>query len=482
MKLMKTSMILIAAMTLAGCQSAYRNHAKEVANSFKNGDYQTASATAKEGAAKRADDETERVIYNLEAARTAQAAGDYYGSITHYDAVHEDLRPYLDTEAQYTVSEAVATTAVNQAMRTYRGTPGERIMASSMNSLNHLAVGDRDSARLELNRAWDWQQDAIKRYQKEIEAAQKKLEKEAEDEGVAGSTSRDIPDFMKSYYSGLDNMSGYADYRNPFASHLRGVYMLTNAVDDGDRDRARFDLRQAIQDNPNCEPALRDDLQLLEGSQRHLVPPITWIYFMTGRSPYYEELEIRVPIPSSQVPTAAAAFPMLKTHDDHLRYMEVDIQDGNGPIKTVQLVDMDSVVANEFNTRLPLIISQEIMSAAAKAAATYGMSEGMGDWGTLIGTVYQQATAEADLRCWQSMPKEIQVARVLTPQGGQIQLSGPGGRNLGTASVTPGESNIVVGTLPSAMAPNPSTMSLQLTGKPIKPELKAPEQAETPAS
>ena len=47
MKLMKTSMILIAAMTLAGCQSAYRNHAKEVANSFKNGDYQTHTHSCK---------------------------------------------------------------------------------------------------------------------------------------------------------------------------------------------------------------------------------------------------------------------------------------------------------------------------------------------------------------------------------------------------------------------------------------------------
>jgi hypothetical protein len=335
MNITKTSILALTALTLAGCQSAYRNHANEVANAYKTGDYQTASTTAKEGATRRADDETERVIYNLEAARTAQAAGDYQSSITYYDAVHEDLRPYLDTEAQYTVSEAIATTAVNQAMRTYRGTPGERIMASSMNSLNHLAVGDRDSARLELNRAEDWQQDAIKRYQKEIDAAQKKVEKEAEEEGVAGTTSRDIPEFMKSYYSSLDNMSGYADYRNPFTSHLRGVYMLTNAADDGDRDRARFDLRQAIQDNPNSEPALRDDLALLEGSQRHLIPPITWIYFMTGRAPYFEELEIRVPIPVSQVPTAAAAFPMLKTHDDQLRYMEVDIQDGNGPIRTL---------------------------------------------------------------------------------------------------------------------------------------------------
>ena len=106
----------------------------------------------------------------------------------------------------------------------------------------------------------------------------------------------------------------------------------------------------------------------------------------------------------------------------------------------------------------------------------------MGDWGTVIGTVYQQATAEADLRCWQSMPKQIQVARVATPQDGRIRLTGPGGRDLGIVDVTPDESNIVVVTMPSAMAMTPSIMSIQLTGTPIKPRLMTPEQDESPAS
>ncbi|MEE2906707.1 MAG: hypothetical protein VX527_02640 [Planctomycetota bacterium] len=453
-----------AALLLAtACQSGYRNHAKTVNNAYKAGDYHQAAAVAKTGASSRASDETERVIYHLEAARTAQVAGDYEVSTTHYEAAYEDVRPFLDTEAEDTVSEAIVTTGVNQAMRTYKSTPGERIMMNSMNSLNYLAVGDRESARLELNRAADWQQDAVLRNEKRILAEQRAIESDAKKNNVAGAAKSDMPDNMKSYYSNLDNMSGYADYENPFTSHLRGIYLMTNGTDDGDRSNARLDLRKAVQANPNCEPALREDLLVLENSQRYGIPATTWVYFMTGRAPYYEELEIVVPIPVSEVPSVKAAFPVLKTNEDHVRYMEVST-DETGTVRSVELADIDGVVASDFQNRLPVIVAQELASAAGKAAATYGMSEGLGGWGTAMGTLYQHATAEADLRAWQTMPKEIQVCRVPTPANGTLRLMGAGGRSFGTIRVVPNESNIVVVTMPSAMAMSPAIMTVPLTG------------------
>ena len=46
MKIMPSTVLLLTMIALAGCQSAYRNHAKQVATSYRNGDYQTASAAA----------------------------------------------------------------------------------------------------------------------------------------------------------------------------------------------------------------------------------------------------------------------------------------------------------------------------------------------------------------------------------------------------------------------------------------------------
>ena len=467
-----------ALLCATACQSGYRNHAKTVDTSYRSGNYQQAASVAKTGADTRASDESERVIYHLEAARTAQVAGDYEVSTIHYEAAYEDVRPFLDTEAEDTISDGIATTAVNQAMRTYKSTPGERIMLNSMNSLNYLAMGDRDAARLELNRAGDWQQDAVLREEARIMVEQQAVEADAKKNNVEGAAKGDVPSNMKSYYSNLDNMSSYADYENPFTSHLRGIYLMTNGTDDGDRSNARLDLRKAVQTNPNCEPALREDLMVLENSQRHALPPTTWVYFMTGRAAYYEELEITVPIPVSEVPTATAAFPVLKTNEDHVRYLEIDTDEA-GTVRSVELADIDGVVATDFRNRLPVIIGQELASTAAKAAATYGLSEGLGDWGTALGTVYQTGTAEADLRAWRTMPKEVQLCRVPTPANGKIRLMGAGGRSLGTVNVIPNQSNIVVVTMPSAMAMSPSIMTAPLTGPmPQKTPRMASENAQ----
>jgi hypothetical protein len=270
-------------------------------------------------------------------------------------------------------------------------------------------------------------------------------------------------------------MSGYADFRNPFADHLRAVFLMSNFVDDGDLVTARSDLRTTLSSSPGAEPALREDLLLLENSQRKALPPTTWIYFLTGRAPHLEELQITIPIPVREVPTATAAFPLLKFNDDYMTYLEVKTTEGD-PVRSVELIDLDSAVGSEFKTRLPTIVAQEILSATAKAAATYGMTKGMGDYGTVLGTIYQTGSAEADLRSWRTMPKEIQLCRVPTPADGVISLAGPGGRSLGAVQVAPGENNVVFVTIPSRWAAAPSIMVAQLTGT-LKPTLPSTADA-----
>ena len=132
-------------------------------------------------------------------------------------------------------SEAVVTTAVNQSMATYRGTPNERILMSTMQAINYMELGDMESARIELNRAHDWQQDAELRYAKEIEREQAKIAEEAEDEALETETDEQsgLPTSVASHYAYLQDLRGYGAYRNPFPSHLRGVFLLARGADIG---------------------------------------------------------------------------------------------------------------------------------------------------------------------------------------------------------------------------------------------------------
>ena len=463
--------LLLAAGT--GCQSAYRSHTTSVVAAYTSGDYPLAASLSAQGAERNQNDETERVIYNLEAARTAQVAGKHEASSTYYDAVYEDTRPYLSNKAEDSITEGIVTTAVNQAMSTYKATPGERIMSTSLNAINFLALGDLDLARIELNRAADWQEDASDRYASQIEAAQKKIRSQARKKDLDEDLPDGVPEYMRSFYANLEDLSGYGDYGNPFASHLRGIYLMACGSGPGDRSNAEFELRQAAEMNPACLPALAADLAVLQ-NRTQAQPPTTWVYFMTGEVAHFEEFRLDIPIPVGNVNYVSAAFPRLETTPNPADTLDVAAgQDANA--RGSLLVDMDDVVGSEFSVRLPTIILQEITSSATKAAATWAARESAGEYAQLAGILYQAATTSADLRSWRTLPKQILVARTLTPDSGKLTLSTASGRSLGTTSVIPGECNLVVVTLPSTAAPRAAIDSIQLSGR--NPGRKTPNNA-----
>jgi len=457
------SVTLLGMAILPACQRGYRKHTESVVETYKSGDYVNAAAIASSGADIVSSDESDRVVYNLEAAHTLQTAGDYEGSKHYYDLVYEDVRPYLDTKAEAKFSEGAATTVVNQTVSIYRGTPGERIMSCTMNSINCLALGDVESARVELNRSADWQEYAKNKYAKKMAEAQRAAKKEAEEGNVGDAVARDgLPSHMDQHYAHLENLSGYGDFQNPFASHLRGVFLLSCGVGAGDRELARWDLSHAVQLNPTCTKAVEPDLQAIETSSRYATPPTTWVYFMTGQAAYLSELRLDIPIPSTEVGYVAAAFPQLETNSDFIPYMVVKTNDG-GEIESCLLVDMDSVVGSEFSVRLPTIVAQEIASSAVKAIATHVAANEDGIFGAIL-FGYQAASTAADLRSWHTMPKQVQVCRVLTPKDGKLHLYGGRTMNFGTVNVVPNEDNIVVVTLPSSYAVEPAIMTVQLSG------------------
>ena len=467
-----TFMMLPVLLTAGiGCQSAYRSHTTSMVAAYTSGDYPLAASLGAQGAERRQDDDTERVIYNLEAARTAQVAGQHDASLRYYGDVYEDTRPYLSNKAEDSITEGIVTTAVNQAMATYKATPGERIMSNSLNALNYLALGKRDLARIELRRAADWQEDAENRYASQIEAAQKKIRKEAKKKDLEDSLPDGVPDYMSSFYANLDDLSGYGDFGNPFASHLRGIFLMSCGSGPGDRRNAAFELRQVAEMNPACRPALAADLAVLENPNRPQ-PPTTWVYFMTGEVAHLEELRLDIPIPVGDVNYVSAAFPRLETTPNDANTLEVTATD-ESPVHGSLLVDMDDVVGSEFSVRLPTIIIQEIASSAGKAAATWAAKESAGDYAQLVGILYQAATTSADVRSWRTLPKQILVARTPTPPTGALSFSTASGRSLGTATVTPEECNLVVVTLPSTAAPGAAIDSIQLSGRisgPVTPK------------
>ncbi len=444
---------------VAGCQNSYRESSAQVVQLELRGQYLEAATLASGTAEANRTSELNRVIYLLEAARTMQIAGEVGESDRYYAAAFEIIRPYLDQKAENRVTEAVSTTLLNQTLEEYKGTVVERIMLSTFQALNKIALGDYASARVELNRARDWQQDAVARAKAQIEKAQKDLKAEARKNDLPGRTL-EVPSELKRAYSGLADLEGYADWRNPFASWLRGIFLLANANDDGDLGNARFDLRDVVAMNPKTASLVDPDLEAIESLR---LQPRTWVVFMSGLAPDLEQLRLDIPIPVGNVNYVAAAFPILKPRPAGVSGLR--IADGEDAVEGVLLANVDAMVAADYEKRIGVIVGQEILSAALKTTATWAASQAAGDYAgfaQLGGILYQALSTSADLRSWKTLPQSIYAAGIPTPASGTLTVHSSTGRLLATPEVDPEGFNLVTIILPSSAAPNAAVQSLRL--------------------
>jgi hypothetical protein len=480
--------IACVASLASGCQQNLRKTVAAIDSAYSAGEYDRAAKRAETALADNGDDAQDRLVWLMESGRTQQAAGGIDGSITAYDRAVDEVRPYLDSKAEATITEALVTTTVNQTMRIYRGTPPERIMLCTLQGANLLQKGDLARARVELNRAADFQQDAVQRHAKDIASAQEKADKEWKQKGwnqaVAANATESVRKAQAAPAATTDPATrGYASFANPFTSYLRAVFLVATSSESGDRQNARADLR-AVQEMMPGHAAAAADIALIDSGIAHQSAAVTWVFFLTGMAPDYKEFRLDIPIPVGNVNYVSAAFPILRKRGDFVPSCAVA---GEGGARSELLADVDAMVETDFDSRLPLIVTQEIISSAAKAAATWAASQAAynsssnstaGILVQIAGIAYQAASTAADLRCWSTMPKQIAVLRVPTPADGRLELVREGGAPLCTLEVRAGAPNIAFVTLPSVKALKPAVLMYR-GGEPVPATATPPAPAPT---
>jgi hypothetical protein len=138
-------------------------------------------------------------------------------------------------------------------------------------------------------------------------------------------------------------------------------------------------------------------------------------------------------VATKDVPYFGVAFPKLNFDDRYDRGLVVRAA-GEAPLSTAVLCDMDSVIAQEFKNDLPDVVVKTLISAGAKAAALYGLHQetrqAANDPNNVVDTLtqlgglfYQAAVNHADLRTWETLPKEFLFCRLETPPDHKLTVT-----------------------------------------------------------
>jgi len=457
------TLLIVVAVFLNACAT----HTSESENARKSWALGNTQATKTELFSKVKDNEDsgDSLIWILEYAAAARANKDLQASVDSFLNAHNKIAEF-EEEPDVKLVEETSAIFTNQSFIPYKGYNYDKIMLGVYQALNYLELKDFDKAAVELKKLENFQINAERLNQERIERETKVLKKaQAQNKDSNYDVNKTLSDpvahkklqqiYGNDYKKNTSAMEAKALYVNPFADWLSGVFFMNKAIDNSEKEKAASFLRFASEMTANKSQFILSDLKIAEDfadGKIQKLPDVTYVIYESGIAPRREQIRIDLPlyIIQGDIPHVGINFPYLKKEDSFVPTLNIKV--GNEIFQTELIADMDSIITREFNDILPMIITKTIISSAVKSAAQYGIKQAAGDgWGGLAAnlalSVYQMAMNDADLRTWTTLPKQIQIARIETPQDGMIIVGDT------PIKVNPQGTNIILAKRMSAISP-----------------------------
>ncbi|HEX5340457.1 MAG TPA: hypothetical protein VFX47_06210 [Gammaproteobacteria bacterium] len=365
----------------------------------------------------------DQTLYLLNKAMILRMQDDYADSVAAFEQA-KHLMNYLEATS---ISENAAALTLTENLRSFQGELYERLLLHVYQGLNYLQIGDADSARVEVQQI----DDLLKRLYPGTDAAPNGGDAFAryfsalvyED---AGDPSDAMIAYRKTYQA--YHAEGVADANMPqdlqvslcrFADYL-GL----------DQERDDYQRRFGIESWPPVLPAGGDpDGQLV-------------FVFSNGLAPRKLAVTSVVQDPVSGH-FFSISLPRLQRRRPAVNNASIEIAGQSAVTRQVESVDYDATRA--LGVKIPRLTAYEISRNVARQALANQADkrqQGVGALLSFIGTAVDQA----DTRIWNTLPDDIQLARLRLPPGSydlSVSLRGDGGntvrsKTFGNVLIKPG--------------------------------------------
>ncbi|MHB8120553.1 MAG: COG3014 family protein [Desulfuromonadaceae bacterium] len=379
----------------------------------------------------------DRILYSMERGRYAQVVEKTDISMADFKVSMEKIREN-DEKALISASAFganVAATMVNDNAIPYAGEGYERVLLHHYQALNYLKKKDIEGAGVEVRRANAEQDDALRRFEDELDEARE----EAANKRI-NSTSA-----VESRYAQMDEVAGKVknSFQNAYTFYVSAfIYELLNQPDD-----AYIDYKKALEIYPDNSYLQKDvvrlavklgrDDELDELQQRFALKEQRFIdessdasgellvLFEDGFVP--QKREIKIPLPAGRAGLVTIAFPIYEERwslQTPLRILNNNVLVGS----TEPICDVRALAVKALKEKAPVIATRQIIRAVAKGVAAAEARKQMGDFGLLATNIWNILSENADLRSWLTLPSNAQILRTTLPAGHyQLALQHPMG-------------------------------------------------------
>lgn len=383
---------------LSGCASQkLMTGQHQMQSSFRMGDYERAARIAdslKEHEIYKAKD---RVLYALEKGTITYFQGDHEQSVESFTNAEE----YMDQFFTKSASTGVKAFLTNDNKLNYNGEVYEDVYLNGFKSLSYLQMDQFESALVE-----------ARRIAQKLEEAEAKYGDYAESLSEADTTkSKEVR-----WEAGTSSI-----HDSPLSHYLAGALYAKS----GEKDDARIELdnlKQAIENHQ----ALPDSRVEFKSDFEKIADPASYNVLFTafcGNAPDKISNNINTDF-NRDGRGVKIAIPKLVMQPSSVGYVEVVVND-TLTTKLPLIEEMDKVARETFQIKKPIIVARAtvrgIMKSVAQEAASdvvedeYGAIAG--DVANFLGGRAREASEQADLRGWQTMPGKMYVNVVKLPPG-----------------------------------------------------------------
>ncbi|WP_429101071.1 COG3014 family protein [Aeromonas rivipollensis] len=440
--------LLLAGLLLGGCASrwqdlfvSYSDQMVPLRNQLLLG--HAAEALPKVRESTPGDDTY--VLDQLEKGRIAWLAGQDAISKQGFAAADSRLA-WEESQAKYRLSQGLAQAGsllTNDQTMAYRTPDYERTMLHHYLALNYLQRGDAEGALVEVRRANQVQERALKARADEVRKAKEKSEESEADGEMRQLMSRGAPE--------LDRLIGRVKngFQNAYTFYFSGV--LYEAA--GDLNDAWVDYQRGYQiapDNQSLQDALlrlarlrgsSDELKETEKKVGRKAPPPAKdqgqlvVLFEDGLIPARREIFLPLPISTSSgdFRTFTVAVPYYDNRASDTGPLTVSV--GKQAGRTSSLVRLESLAAKDLQERLPGMLTRQALRLVAKEQLRRSAAKEGGDVGNILVGIFNTLSERADTRSWLTLPAEASSWQGMVPAG-EVQLQLGAGSAMRTLPLT----------------------------------------------
>lgn len=440
--------LLLAGLLLGGCASrwqdlfvSYSDQMVPLRNQLLLG--HAAEALPKVRESTPGDDTY--VLDQLEKGRIAWLAGQDGVSKQGFAAADSRLA-WEESQAKYRLSQGLAQAGsllTNDQTMAYRTPDYERTMLHHYLALNYLQRGDAEGALVEVRRANQVQERALKARADEVRKAKEKSEEAEADGEMRQLMSRGAPE--------LDRLIGQVKngFQNAYTFYFSGV--LYEAA--GDLNDAWVDYQRGYQiapDNQSLQDALlrlarlrgsSDELKETEKKVGRKAPPLAKdqgqlvVLFEDGLIPARREIFLPLPISTSSgdFRTFTVAVPYYDNRASDTGPLTVSV--GRQAGRTSSLVRLESLAAKDLQERLPGMLTRQALRLVAKEQLRRSAAKEGGDVGNILVGIFNTLSERADTRSWLTLPAEASSWQGMVPAG-EVQLQLGAGSAMRTLPLT----------------------------------------------